>query len=113
VIGHVRGIVRMSIAQLGDNGFEGIEHVQVGSWIEIRSGQRSGGVQHGELTDPGCGRLLEQRGLDLVGDVYDFALAVRFDVEALHSVLINHRGTEAQRKMKNDKTEMQLQIPRS
>ena len=45
VIGHVRWIVRMAVAELGDHGFEGVEHVEIGSGIEVSGGQRGRGVE--------------------------------------------------------------------
>jgi len=45
VIGHVRWIVRMAVAELGDHGFEGVEHVEIGSGIEVGCGQGGCGVE--------------------------------------------------------------------
>jgi hypothetical protein len=42
----MRGIVGMAIAQFGNHGFEGIEHVEVGAGIEVGCSQRSRGVQY-------------------------------------------------------------------
>jgi hypothetical protein len=41
----------MAIAQLRNHGFEGIEHVQIGSWIEVRGGERGGCVQYRQTAD--------------------------------------------------------------
>jgi len=45
VIGDVGWIVGVAVAELGDHGFEGVEHVEVGAGIEVGGGQGGCGVE--------------------------------------------------------------------
>src|SRR5579863_622148 len=75
----------MAVAGLGNHGFEGIEHVEIGAGIEVGCGQCGRGVEDEYIADSGCLRVvcLEHR-FDGVGDVEDFALLAGFDGEFLH-----------------------------
>ena len=80
VIGHVLRVVGMTVAELGNHGFEGIKHVEVGAGIQIGGGQRGGGVEY-EQVAYSCGlrMIFLEQGFDGFGDVEDFAFLAGFD----------------------------------
>ena len=84
MIGNVLRIVRMAIAKLGNHGFEGIEHVEIGAGIEVGGGQRGRGVEDEQVADsawPDSSASSDSHG---TGNVEDFAFLAGSDGELLH-----------------------------
>jgi len=88
VVGDMGWVVRMAVAELGNHGFEGVEHIEVGAGIEVGCSQRGRGVEYEQVADSRCLRvvLLEQ-GFDGVGDVQDFASLAGSDGDLLHDLV--------------------------
>ena len=73
----------MAVAQLGDECFECVEHVEISAGVEVGRRQRRGGVQHRHMADAGLGPELL---LDVVGDVDDLALLAGLNRELFQTV---------------------------
>jgi hypothetical protein len=86
VVGHVIGIVRMAIVELGDNSLECIEHVCVGTRVEVGGGERGCRMQDNKVAHARlAGILFAQQGLHTVSNIQNFALAVGLDHKPIHS----------------------------
>ena len=86
VIGHVRRIVRMAVAQFRNHGFERVEHVEICARIEIRCGQSGCGMKYKKIAGPGGLRvILLDESLDRTGDIEDFAFLAGLDLDSLHT----------------------------
>ena len=80
VIGNVLRVMGMTVAELGNHGFESVEHVEIGAWIQIRGGKGGCGVEDEQAADSGGGGvILLEQGLHRFGDVEDFTLLAGFD----------------------------------
>jgi hypothetical protein len=94
VVGDVFRVVGMAVAQLRHHGLEGVEHVEVGAWIEIGGGEGRGGVEDVEAADAGgAGQMF----LNLSGDVDDLAFAVGGDGEMGHGGQSTIQGTRGRK----------------
>ena len=62
-----------------------IEHIEIGSRIEIGGRQGGGRMQDYKMTNSrSCTLVLSQTRLDPFGDIKNLALTVGLDVEAMH-----------------------------
>src|SRR5271165_1613273 len=75
---------------LRDQQFKHIEHVEVGSRVEIGGRQGGGRVQDYKMTNSrSCTLVLSQTRLDRFGDIKNLALTAGLDVEAMHGEIVN------------------------
>jgi hypothetical protein len=76
----------MAIFKLGDQVFECIEHIEVGSGIEVSRGESRSRVQHGKLTKARdvCKGFLDNF-LKIVGEINHLTLLRRVYFHPLHS----------------------------
>jgi len=80
-------IVRMTIIQLGNDSFKRIQHIGIGTGIEVSRGQGGGGMQHDEMTHSRLTTVpIAQPILDLLGNVENLTLPMSFDREPIHSL---------------------------
>ena len=81
----MRWVVRMAVAQFGNHGFEGIEHVEVGPGIEIGRGECGCGVEYQKIADSGCLRVIRlEQSLHGFSDVKNLVLLAGFEDDPLH-----------------------------
>ena len=94
VIGHVLGIVLVAIVELGDHQVEGVEHVEIGTGIEIGGGERSRSVEYQEIANSRCQRVIRlKQSFHGFGNVEDFAFLAGFEDDPLHE----NRGRNSSR----------------
>ncbi len=86
MIRNMGGVVRVSIMQLRNHVLEGIEHVEIGSWIQVGRGYRSRSMQYGQLAYPGsiAIRAIQDAG-NFLGDIEHLPLLARGDSQLLHT----------------------------
>lgn len=88
MVGHVRGIVRMAVAQFWHHRLECIQHVEISAGIEVGSREGSGGMQYQQMTDAcNCGMRLLNLPLNFFRDIEHFALLASFKFQPLHGIM--------------------------
>ena len=88
VIGHMRRIMGMPVVQLRNHVLKGVEHVEIGTGIEVGSGQGGRGMQQVQDAHAAFARMLVlQYSLDPARDVEDLPLLVGPNRYAVHSEL--------------------------
>lgn len=83
VIGHMLGVMRMTVVQFGDDVLQRIQHIDVGSGIEVGGSQRRGRMQNNQMTNSRTlAIVLVQVGRNRFSDIEDLALAVGLNRES-------------------------------